>query len=67
MPWARNLTNGIEKKRCVGPSVLNPVEDRSLVLGTNYLQFEWFVPQNGTAVLKGLSGSSFYAFGTPPR
>ena len=25
-----------------------------LVLGTNYLEFDWFCPQHGTSVLEGL-------------
>ena len=31
-----------------------PLQDRSPVLGTNYLQLDCFVPNSGTAVLKGL-------------
>ena len=36
-----------------------PFQECSPVLGTDCLKFEWFVPQDGTAVLKG-SWSSIY-------
>ena len=37
---------------------LTHVQNRSPVLGTNYLEFEWFGPKDGTAVLKGLKPTS---------
>ena len=35
--------------------LIEPFQDRSPVFGTNYLEFDWFVPKNGAAVLKGFS------------
>ena len=38
------------------------------VFGTSYLEFGWFVPNNGTAVLKesrGITERSFYVSRTP--
>ena len=31
-----------------------PFQNCSPVLGTNHLEFDWFVPKNGTSVLKGV-------------
>ena len=36
--------------------LIQPFQHRSPVFGTNYLEIEWFVPNNGAAVLKGLRG-----------
>ena len=43
------ITNG--RSNDIG---LLPFQDGSPVLGTNYLEFDRFVPNNGTAVLKRL-------------
>ena len=32
---------------------VNPFKTAAPFWGTNYLEFDWFVPKNGTAVLKG--------------
>ena len=34
------------------PSPPKPFQDSSPVFGTNYLEFDWSVPTDGTAVLK---------------
>ena len=41
----------------VGPEIqLSPFRTAAPVLGTNYMNFDWLVSQNGAAVLTGLGG-----------
>ena len=57
--YAKKNAQIINTRNKVGSeNTAQPLQNRSPVLGANYLKFDWFVPKNGTAVLKGLTWAS---------
>ena len=58
--------SAVVKSRTVQHRSINPFRCEGVpFLGLNYSEFEWFVPRNGTAVLKGTAHELLYLSTVP--